>query len=377
MEHESVSRRRFIKKAGLAASAPIVAGLPAASLSNVVGANDFLRLGWIGVGTRGSALLKRALDSVSVSTLKVAAICDIHEGRRGAAIKQCGGMNPVGLHDYRRLLDRNDIDAVFIATPVHLHREHAVAAVNADKHVYCEKPLGRTPQDVKDVYDAVKQSRKRFQVGFQWRYQEGFKAFVDVVQDGTIGQARFVEAERHVGGYPTVDWLVNRDLSGDIIVEQAVHEMNIFCWLLRSHPLRAAGFGGMNEVREPPERTILDHYVLSYGFPNDVALRYSHCIYTPAGFEGVRFAVFGSEKRGAAYAGTNLSVTKDGNRTKVDLPAWGDATLAAIRSFAECVREDREPLSNVDAGRWATLTAILGRTAIYEQRVVEWSEVAL
>ena len=100
-EKPSLSRRRFIRQ-----TAPLMAGLSAISLANVLGSNEYLRLGWVGVGGRGSALLKRALDSVSVSTLKVTAICDIHDARRNAAIARCGGMNPVGIHDYRDLLDR-------------------------------------------------------------------------------------------------------------------------------------------------------------------------------------------------------------------------------------------------------------------------------
>lgn len=378
-EKNRVSRRRFMKKTSVLAGVPLAAGLPAASFGNVLQANEYLRLGWIGVGGRGTSLLRRALESVSVSTLKVTAICDINEAHQQRAIKLCGGMNPAGIYDYRDLLDRKDVDAVFIATPIYLHREHAVAVMQAGKHAYCEKPLGRTGQEVRDVYDAVKRASKKFQVGFQWRYQPGFQAFVDVVQNGKIGKVNFVDAKRHVGGYPTSGWYVDRNLSGDLIVEQAVHEMNIFCWLLKSHPLRAAGFGGINELRGvPKERTIMDHYALSYEFPHDITLRYSHCVYAPNGFGGLDMNVYGSDKKGASLEGTTkLFVTKSGQKAAVELEPWGDATAAAIQHFARSIREDKEPLSNVDAGRAATLMAILGRTAIHERRVVEWSEVAV
>ncbi len=376
-EKNRQSRRRFLKKASLAA-APLVGGLPAASYGRVDGANEFLRLAWIGVGGRGTSLLDRALRSVSVSTLRVAAICDIDPAARERGIKKCAGMRPDAVHDYRELLDRQDIDAIFIATPIYLHREHAVAVAAAGKHAYCEKPLGRTPQEVKDVYEAVKRSGTKFQVGFQWRYQGGFLAFVDVVQSGRIGKVNFIDAKRHVGGYPTSGWYVDRNLSGDLIVEQAVHEMNVFCWMLRSHPLRAAGFGGINELNGvPKERTIMDHYALTYEFPHDITLHYSHCVYTPSGFGGLLFQVYGSDKKGASLDGGQLHVTQDQRRKKIELEPWGDATEAAIQSFAKSIREDREPLANVDAGRAATLMAILGRTAIHERRVVDWAEVAI
>ncbi len=378
-EKKPLSRRRFMKTASFAAGAPIAAGLPAASLGNIAGANEFLRMGWIGVGGRGSSLLGRALESVSVSTLKVNAICDIHRGRRDAAVQRCGGMNPVGIYDYRELLDRKDVDVVVIATPIYLRREHAVAAAESGKHVYCEKPLGRTPEEVRDVYEAVKKSPGKFQVGFQWRYQGGFLGLAKTLQSGAIGKVNFVQAQRHVGGYPTSGWYIDRNLSGDLIVEQAVHEMNIFCWVLGSHPLRAAGFGGINELRGiPANRSIMDHYTVSYDFPGNMSLRYSHCVYTPNGFGGLDFTFIGSGRRAASLEGTTkLFVTENDKKTETKLEPWGDATAAAIQHFAKSIREDKTPLCDVEAGRHATLMAILGRTAIHEGRVVDWSEVAL
>ena len=201
------------------------------------------------------------------------------------------------------------------------------------------------------------------------------------MQGGGIGKVSFVTGARHIPGYPTSGWYVDRKLSGDLIVEQAVHEMNVFCWVLKTHPLRAVGLGGINVLKDvPPGRTILDHYSVTYELPESITLQYSHCVYTPAGFGGLHQTFFGSDGRGASLEDTvRLSVTRDGQRTKTDipLPKDQDATEIAIQSFAKCVREDREPLANVEAGRNATLMAILGRTAIHEKRTVEWNEVAL
>jgi predicted dehydrogenase len=155
--------------------------------------------------------------------------------------------------------------------------------------------------------------------------------------------------------------------------------MNVFCWMLGKHPLRASGFGGINALKGvPPERTIMDHYAVTYEFPDDITLSYSHCVYTPEGFGGHFISIYGSDKRGAELRDqTRLALTRDGKRQAVDLPPLTDATEKAIQSFVACVREDREPLANVEAGRNATLMAILGRLAIHQRRVAEWSEVAL
>jgi myo-inositol 2-dehydrogenase/D-chiro-inositol 1-dehydrogenase len=360
----------------MAAGGALLAG-GAPAWAQARGSNDFIRLAWIGVGGRGTSLLGHALNCVSEGTLQVAAICDIDPAARDRAIQKCGAMKPAGIDDYRKLLERADVDAIVIATPIHLHAEHAAAVMAAGKHAYCEKPLGRTAEEVKTVVEAVKKSRKKFQVGFQWRYHQGFLSLVDVVQKGEIGKPRFVIGQRHVGGYPDSGWYIDRNLSGDLIVEQAVHEMNVFCWMLGGHPLRAAGLGGINELRDRPAgRTIMDHYSVTFEFPDDVKVAYSHCIYAPAGFGGLAQTVYGTGGRGATLEDTlRLSVTRDGKKTPVPLPEMRDATEQAILSFLRSIREDREPLSNIDAGRNATLTAILGRTAIHERRVVEWKEM--
>ena len=380
MERQKKLSRRSVVRGGVAlAGVPLLGALPASSLANVLGANEFLRLAWIGVGGRGTSLLGRALNSASVSTLTVTAICDIDAAALERAIGRCGTPKPVGIHDYRELLARKDVDAVFIATPIHLHAEHAVAAVNAGKDVYCEKPLGRTPEEVKSIHDAVKKTKRKFQVGFQWRYHSGFLGFVNVVQSGGVGRVSFVDARRHVGGYPQSGWYIDRNLSGDLIVEQAVHEMNVFCWLLQSHPLRAAGFGGINALEGvPAERTIMDAYAVTFEFPGNIRLNYTHDVAVARGFGGLHQTVHGEKHRACTLEDTvDLYVTKGGKKERVDLPPLKDATEAAIQSFADSVRNDKEPLANVDAGRHATLMAILGRTAIHEKRVVEWKEVSL
>jgi len=376
----SVSRRKFIQNGTVAAGVPLVAaGLAPASLANVKDANEFLNLGWIGVGGRGSSLLNRALRSVSTSTLKVTGICDIHEGRMNNAIKACGAMKPAGFADYRKLLEQKNVDAVFVATPIHLHPEHGCAVMKADKHCYCEKPMGASPEGVKMLYDCVKASKKKFQIGFQWRYHNGFLSFVDKVQSGELGKLSFVQGYRHVGGYPESGWYMDRNKSGDLIVEQAVHEMNVFCWALKGHPLRAAGFGGINALEgRPAGRTMMDAYGVTYEFPENLRLQYSHIIYVAAGFGGLNMMVLGGRHKALSLEGTTqLYQSKGGKKVKIDTPPLKDATEAAIQHFAKSIREDKEPLANVDAGRHATCMALLGRTAIHEKRAVEWKEVAL
>ena len=372
----SVTRREFVRHstaAGLATGSVALTTLPTVLRAGALGNEKEVRLAWIGVGGRGTSLLQQALSHVPTSKLTVKAICDIDPAARERAVSLCGPMRPVGIDDYRRVLDMKDVDAVFIATPIYLHREMAVAGAVAGKHMYCEKPLGRTAEEVAAVDRAISDSNVRFQVGFQWRYDKRWQTSIRQVHEGAIGKVHFVSASRHVAGYPTSGWYIDRALSGDLIVEQAVHEMNIFCWLMKGPPLRAAGFGGINAFSEvPPDRSIMDHYTVSFEFPENVRLSYSHCVYTAPGIGGLEQMAMG---RSAAMDLRNATVHKDGKHRTADLGPLPNATGEAIASFVDCVRNDKEPLSNLEMGKNATLMAILGRTAMYEGRVVEWKEV--
>ena len=372
MADAPLSRREFVKTTALVA-APALAGFPAILGGREVGQQ--LQVGFIGVGGRGSSLLAAVNNNVSASNVRVAAICDIDAGNRQKAIDRCPSPKPDGLEDYRKLLERKDLDAVFIATPVYLHSEMARAACAAGKNVYCEKPLGRTPEEVTAAYEAVKAAPGiKFQLGFQWRYQEVYQRSVELVQQGGIGKVLFIKAQRHgTGDLPRgTAWYFQRDLSGDIIVEQAVHEMNIFCWLLGDHALRAAGLGGINRyVDTPPGRTVMDHYSLSLEFPQGVRLAYSHCFFAPKGFDGLSQHVYG-DKGGIDLVDGVLH--QDGKETRLDANRV-DATEAGIRDFFRCVHEDRKVLADVEAGYRATMTAILGRTALHTGSVATWEGV--
>ena len=375
-----VSRRDFVKSSALAAM-PLALGLP--SILSAKNPGDQAQVGFIGPGGRGSSLLASIINQVSSSNVRVAAICDIDEGRLNTAIERSPGPKPDGYKDYRKLLERKDLDAVFIATPVYLHSEMAVAALEAGKNVYCEKPMGRTPQECRAVMDAVKKAGAdkptggpKFQVGFQWRYQEVWQRSIELVQKGEIGKVLFLKAQRHTtGDLPrATPWYFKRDLSGDIIVEQAVHEMNIFCWLLNAHAEKAAGLGGIGRfVDQPAGRSVMDHYSLCLEFPQGVRISYSHCFFAPQGFAGLHQHVYGEQGGIDLVDGV---VHKDGKATRLDVDRV-DATEAAIKHFFKCVHEDTPVLANAEAGYRATMTAILGRTAIHSGKAVSMSDPAM
>jgi predicted dehydrogenase len=361
-----MNRRRFLVA---------TAGFPALLQSQ--SPNNIIRVGIIGTGNRGAFLLSHIMK---VPNVRVVAICDIDPQALDNAAKIAAAHAPERITDYRRLLDRKDLDAVFIATPVDLHREMAMAALEVGKNIYLEKPLGRTPEECRRVVDASKNAKGILQLGFQLRHDPFRAASVRHIHEGKLGKVLFLQAYRHGGDLPRqTAWYFDAARSGNNIVEQACHILDVFNWVTRSHPLRAYGSGGINLfVNEPPGRTTMDNYTVLYEYPNDVRFSFSHIYFDPPGFTGIQERVFGSEGALDLPKGLFWERARKTEARKIPIEGEGeDMNYRSIAAFFENARGRKQPLNDVEAGRIATLTGILGRTAIYEKRIVQWSEVDL
>lgn len=365
---QGYSRRYFFGgAAALAAVRPLAAqGMP--------------RAGFIGVGIRGAHLVKTVLAS---DRAKVAAICDNHEGRLAASLKTAERDQPRGYADYRRLLDDKSIDAVFIATPCHLHEEMAIAAVQAGKHVYCEKPVAITPAGCDAVARAARAARTVFQTGHQLRASKVYRATLEKIHQGFAGRLLFVRGQRHHGSRtmvvsPGKEWYYDRNKSGDIIVENAVHEIDVFNWVNGAHPLKACGMGGCNLfANQPPGRSVTDHYIVVWEYPNDVHVTYSQADYTHPDVGGGRF-------EHAHFSKLSVDITRGrfyepGGRKPVytvEIEGRDDLDAQAVAGFFDCIRNGGKPWADVEVGRMAVMSALLARKSFYEGRTVKWEELA-
>ena len=337
--------------------------------------NDMIRVGIIGVGNRGLLLLRQVLK---VPNVKVVAICDIDPDALKRAGEIAEAHSPDLMTEFRELLDRKDIDAVVIATPVDLHKEMAVAALEVGKNVYCEKPLARTAEECRQVVNAAKSAKGILQLGFQLRHDPYRAASVKYIHDGGLGKVLFLQAYRHTSDLPRqTGWYFDAKRSGDNIVEQACHIIDIYNWVMQTHPLRAYGSGGINLYADkPPGRTTMDNYAVIFEFPNDVRFSFSHIYFDPPNFTGIQERAFGSEGAIELPKGLFYSRTEKGSPRKIPIEGENeDMNLRSVAAFFDNARAKKQPLNNADSGRISTLTAILGRTSIYEKRVVEWSEV--
>ena len=183
-----LSRRQFVKTSALAAGSISLASIvPAAAF----GANDRVRIGVIGCGGQGTGHVHSLVKRSAEDNLSVVAVSDVYQRRVTRAKDICKGE---GYLDYRKLLERKDIDAVLIATPDHWHSKISIDAMESGKHVYCEKPMTHTVEQALQVRDAVKRYKKTFQVGPNATASDTYWKAHEAIAKGRIGKATWVHA---------------------------------------------------------------------------------------------------------------------------------------------------------------------------------------
>ncbi|MGH9722167.1 MAG: Gfo/Idh/MocA family protein [Bryobacteraceae bacterium] len=337
----------------------------------------------IGVGNRGAHTMRVALD---VPGVKVVALCDLKNDRLDQAASAAARDNPKTYADYRKLLDDKNVQAVHISTPCDLHVEMAIAALKAGKHVYLEKPAGITPESIAQLVGVVKSSKTVLTVGQQMRSSRRLQTVIPRVRDGICGKVVMVKAQRHAGDDlahdgPSADWFFDAKRSGDVIVEMSVHNLDMCNWVIGAYPERAAGFGGaLVWENDPPGRTNMDGYSLTYEYSNGVKLSYTQVFFHPRGLPngGQYCQVFGTKGGVDLDQGVYYARERGAQPEKIleqAAPERGDQVH--IAAFYDCIRKGTPNPADITIGASGALTAIMGREAIYQKRVVTWKEMGV
>lgn len=186
---KTVNRRSFLSTAAGAVAGSAFAST-ALSYGRILGANDRIALAHVGIGQRGSQLLKMASQLKASHNVEAVAVCDLwktYRERAAAASEKYYGRAPQAFQYVEDVLALKDVDAVLIATPEHSHSPILKAVVEAGKDAYCEKPMGNVLADVKAARDAVKQRNAVVQIGTQHRSEPYQRAAHDVVKSGVLG----------------------------------------------------------------------------------------------------------------------------------------------------------------------------------------------
>ncbi|HYM11720.1 MAG TPA: Gfo/Idh/MocA family oxidoreductase [Bryobacterales bacterium] len=273
-----VDRREFLARTvGAAAAAATLPRLKAQSKSP----NSTVQYGFIGPGSRGQTLLRHLSK---IDTGRCVAMCDIYAENLKKGIATIGS-NPEGYYDYRELLARKDIDAVYIAVPLYKHFEVTKAALEAGKNVFCEKSLVFTPEEVHELRKlAAEHPNQIIQVGLQRRYSKFYQVARQMIDKGMLGRVTHMHAQWHRNSdwrrpvkdpklEEQINWRMYTKYSGGLSAELASHQLDVAEWMLGHHWDTVVGVGGLDYWKDG--RDIYDNIQLIYTYPEGKKLTYS------------------------------------------------------------------------------------------------------
>jgi len=369
----SSSRRGFLHGGGAAGTFLIVP--PKAVRGSQ--ANSKISVGLIGSGNRGS------FDASIVHAdprAQITALCDLFDDQIERAVQRIRVSNPAIYKDFEKLL-ASALDAVIIASPVFEHPRMLEAAVQARKHIYCEKPAGADFEGCRRVIAAGRRAdpKKCLSFGFQQRYGPVYLEAYKALRAGEIGELASARAYWLGGGLvfrkrashpdPKIDklrnWYSYKDYSGDFIVEQDCHNFDDLHWFVGALPTRATGYGG-RKLRL--DREVLDHLSLTFEFPNGIHVAYEAAQITPPGLGRVGEEYGGSQ--GGITTSRQKSVIFRGKDAQT-FESKRDITMDAIEAFLGRILSGE--VENVaERSALSTMIALLGRAAIYTGREVTW-----
>ena len=413
------NRRTFLK--ATAATAALSRG--------VLGANDRIQMGLIGCGTRGSMVsgfFGRHKDCVFV------AASDVFKERLDASVDRLGKQGGVKIDaygDYRKILERKDIDAVLVATPDHWHSPITVEACAAGKDVYVEKPISNTVEGGQKMVAAARQYNRVVQMGVQQRQGEAFREAAKLVQDGILGPVTHVLLQ-YEGGYARtpeapsappagLDWEMFQgpaarhpytfsrqrswrsyyDYGGGLVTDWGVHLADVANWYMKNDlgaPKLTTAVAQNVTVEDPehqevPQATIVtwqyDNYVMSFtnaALPNPDFPFHGTYFFGPKGCLMVNRAGYiirpnpprrmpparpGQPAQPAPPPETPLEAKV---RPFAENYENDPDTIQHARNFLDCIKSRQKPVGDIEIGFHSSLPLLLGIVAIKQGRTIAW-----
>jgi predicted dehydrogenase len=291
-----MKRREFIGSTLATASLAAVPGMLTAGADPFGG--QVLRTGHIGVGSQGRHHLN---NMAGLPGFEIRTLCDVLPFQLEAAVKQVGPKAGT-VTDYRRILDDPDIDAVVIATPFNFHARPMIDALDAGKHVYCEKTLVKGFDQIEQTAAALAKSDRIVQAGYQHRYSKHLRQVAALIRSGHIGQVskvecqwnRFTDWRRPVPSPEyerAVNWRMYREYSGGLAAELSSHQMDILEWVLDTRPQQVIGTGGIDYWKDGRETR--DNISLLVRYENGVTASFTCLTTNKSG--GFRMTFLGTE----------------------------------------------------------------------------------
>jgi predicted dehydrogenase len=406
-------RRDFLKAAGAALTTSIFTG-------NVRGANDRIRVAFIGMGRMGTESMENALKLANV---EVPVLCDVYQPNLEKAVA-ISGRGPdgtpdahskaKGITDFRDVLNDKSIDAVNISTPDHWHAYMTVEACKNGKDVYVEKPICVAIDEGRKMVQAARKYDRVVQVGTWQRSGTHFQKAAEIVASGQLGKVTFVrtwnyghQPQEGIGNPPDaeppagLDWNMwlgpaparpfnkNRfgvdpkfyshfrwfwDYAGGMMTDWGIHLLDIVQMAFQeTEPNAVAGFGGkfyLQDNRETP-----DTLQVTYEYPNGMIATYENRETNAQSMFKHGYGILFHGTEGTLFvdrAGYQLVPEKESSLQAVEEQRSNDALLDHWQNFIDCIRTRKRPHSDIEIGHHSTTTAILGNMAYRSKLRLDW-----
>jgi myo-inositol 2-dehydrogenase / D-chiro-inositol 1-dehydrogenase len=403
---QQVGRREFL---GAAAAASFMILKP--QMVRGTQANSQLRFGILGCGGRGTAVGTGFVENAGA---RVTALADLFGDQLETAhqhfdqIQQAKGYAPIdpaqlfkGPDAYQQIAASKEVDFILITTPPYFHPHHLETVVDAGKHVYCEKPVA---VDVPGAHHAIQIGEKAkgklsLEVGFQIRLAPPMVELTRRIHEGALGKvgcglAFYYCAHIDRPEWPNAsmeekrlrNWVWDRRLSGDIIVEQNIHVIDMCNWMLEGHPEKAVGTGGRKYRTDTGD--CWDNFNVLFTYPGDVQISFGSCQFGHPEFDAA-VNLFGTEGASAAHYDWRVSIAGNNKWDSGLGPDKGAEQFSATGKFKGSLdqadpEKQRAFVASITAGQFhnqaalgaeSAMSAMLGRTAAYKGQPVTWEEL--
>ncbi len=387
-----MKRREFTKKSSVALAGVSTLGTGIWSPLK----KDTIKVGVIGTGDRGGGLISIMND---IPGLQVVGCCDVLPFRLESGMKKVSD-KAVAYTDYRALLDNNKIDAVIVSTPLSTHEQIALDALDAGKHVYCEKTMAKGFDGIQNLVRAAKNANTVFQTGHQYHSSRLYTHVVDLIREGKIGRVvdmvcqwnRNADWRRPVSNpkhEKAINWRMYKEFSGGLLAELCSHQLDLANWILDAVPLRVIGEGGIDYWKDG--RETYDNVHMIYTYPDGVRAKFT-CL-TSNSKDDYLIKIMGDKGTiTLGYANAWFYPEKlEENKQLGEVDGVSGATLEwdehkgipikmehlnptkqALLDFETAVINDQEPISGVETGAKAAICVQMGLDALYNGTAVPW-----
>lgn len=406
------TRRRFIKT--LAAGTGAALSMPALSYGKILGANERIRVGMIGIGQQSRGHLRNLM---SLPEAEVVALCDVYQPNLDFAARMAPEAKTY--KDYRQVIELQDVDAVVIGTPDHWHAIPTVHACEAGKDVYVEKPISVRIEEGRRMVEAARRYNRVVQVGTQQRSADHFRESSEIVRSGKLGKISFIRTWNTGNEYPEgignppdsnpppdLDWEmwlgpapqrpfnINRfgvilnerghftrwasfrwfwDYAGGWMTDWGIHLLDIVQWAMDvEYPEYVTAVGGKLGLQDNSETP--DTLLVSYQYPGFVAT-YERRSLNAFPFEGKGYGIMYYGTSGTMFVdreGYEIFPERGSSLEAVKVRATDNSGLKHMRNFLESIKTREKPICDIEIGHRSSSTAILGNIAYRTGRTIRW-----